>query len=180
MSTIVGIEIDDGALLAGDRVHVEGGTRVSENVRRVFDVEGAGAAAVGEPGAIEEFGRELDAETREYGIEHDETVGVDRFARTASRIAQDTGVTAIVSARDDDGLARIRSVDSDGSVLSDATAAFGSGAQQAIGQMDSADVGDDLGHVEDRVRDMFSAIAERDSETGDEVDVWTLESQAED
>lgn len=174
MSTIVGIETDRGTLLAGDRVNVEGGTRVSDGVRRVFDFEDAGAAAVGEPGAIDEFERRLSTETRAYRIEHDEPMAVGRLARTAAPIAEEAGVDAIVSARDGEERARLRSVGRDGSVLSDETVAFGSGAQLALGQLEGTDLGGDLEAAEARVRDLFSAIAERDTETGDEIDVWTL------
>lgn len=178
MSTIVGIEFEGGTVLAGDRIHVEGGTTVSENVERVFAFDGAGAAAAGGPGAVGEFERRLDAEVRQYRLEHDE-MGVDRLARTAAPIAEEVGVDAVVSARDDEGVARIRSVGRDGSVLADEAVAFGSGAEMALGRLEGAEPGDDAETVERWARELFAAIAERDAGTGADVDTWSLENEGE-
>ena len=180
MSTIVGLETEGGTVLAGDRGHVEGGTKVSEGVRRVFDVDDAAAAAVGEPGAIDEFGRRFETQVREYGIEHGGSIGIGRLARTASEIAKEVGVDAIVSARDDEATARIRSIGRDGAVLSDSAIAFGTGAQVALGRLEDVEIGADVDDAEARVREIFGAIAERDAETGDEIDVWTLENENDD
>lgn len=176
MSTIVGVETESGTILAGDRVHVEGDTSVSDSVHRVFAFENAGAAAVGEPGATDEFERRLDSETQRYRIERERPIGIERLARTAGPIAEDAGVEAIVSARDDDSVARLRSIGRDGAVLSDTTVAFGSGAQLALGQLEGTDMGGDIDEMEEQVRDLFAAISERDSETGDDIETWTLEN----
>lgn len=180
MSTIVGIETDSGTVLAGDRIHTEESTRVSDSVDRVFTFENAGAAAVGDPGAIDEFERRLDAETKRYRIEQDRPIGIERLARTAGSIAEDTGVEAIVSARDDDSVARLRSIGSDGAVLSDTTVAFGSGAELVLGQLEGVDVNGDIDEVEEQVRDLFATISERDSETGEDVETWTLKNSDQD
>lgn len=177
MGTILGLETESGTILAGDRTHVEGGVEVSDNVRRVFGFETAGAAAVGDPGAIDEFSRRLDTETRQYRIEHEDSIGIQRMARSVASIAEATGVDAIVSARDDESIARIRSVRRDGSVLSDTTVAFGTGTQLALGQLEGIELDGDIDELEERVRDVFSSISARDSETGTDIDTWTLENQ---
>lgn len=177
VSTIVGIETDGGTVLAGDRLHVEGGVEVGEGVKRVFDFETAGAAAVGDPGALDGFRRRLETETRQYRIEHGSPIGIERLARVASLIAEAAGVDAIVSAPDDGSVPRLRSVGRDGSVLSYTSVAFGSGARLALGRLEGTDPGGSLDEAEDLIRELFSTISGRDPETGADVDVWSLPSR---
>lgn len=179
MSTIVGLEIDSGTILAGDRTDVRGETRVSDTVHRVFDFEAAGAAAVGDPGKIAEFEQQLDDEIRAHRTEHEQRIEIDRLAHTAASIAESLDIDAIVSADDDESIARIRSVGHDGSILAETPIAFGTGASLALGRLDVTDREDDLAAVERRVRSLFEAISERDPETGADVDTWTLENATE-
>lgn len=177
MGTVLGIELDDGVLLAGDRTAVRGDTRVGDAVRRVFDLGTAGAAGVGEPGDIREFAARLEAAVDEYRTDRDERIGIDPLAHAAAPIAEATDVDAIVAAPDDESTARLRSVRSDGSILEETTVALGSGAQLAIGRLEAIEPEGDLAAVEGEVRDLFDAIHERDPETGSEIDTWTLESE---
>lgn len=176
MSTIVGLEIDGGALIVGDRTVERGGTRVGDTVRRVFDFEDAGAAAVGDPGEIPAFERRLDAEIRASRTEREERIGIHRLAHISSPIADALDIDAIVSAYDDESVARIRSVGRDGSILGETPIAFGTGAPIALGRLDEIDRADELAAVEKRVRGLFDAISKRDPKTGTDVDTWTLES----
>lgn len=174
MSTIIGIEADAGVVLAGDRLRVSDGTAVGEGVRRVVGFEVAGAAAEGDPGDVDAFRRRLESDVRRYRVDHDESPGVKRLARMAADIAEETGIEALVGGHDDQGVARLRVVDGDGAVLTDETAALGTGAQLALGRLDDLDRGGDLTAVEKRVREHLVLVAERDPKTGDTVDTWTL------
>jgi proteasome beta subunit len=176
VSTILGIETDAGVVLAADRASIGSDGTVRGTVDRVFGFDAAGAAAVGDPGDVESFERRLQAELDRDRIERDRPVGVDRVARVASRIAAETGVEALVAARDGEGTARLRAVDADGAVLADAVAAFGSGAPLALGRLEGATFDEAEGPPEDRAREVLAAVAARDSETGEEADVWTLEN----
>lgn len=171
MSTIVGAECTEGALLAADTALVRDGRVASTSKRRVFDFDDCGAAAVG--GDVDEFGRQLEAEVREHRLERDAAMTVERFARVSADVAAETGVEAIIAAHDD-GVARIRTVDADGGVVDDPYAARGSGAAAALGQLEAADLDVDLDTASSTLRDVLSAVAERDVETGDEVQVWRL------
>lgn len=177
MSTIVGVETDGGTVLAGDTVQTGGGTKVSDSVHRVFDFETAGAAAVGDPGDIAEFERQLQSETKQYRLEREKPMGIDTLARAAAGVAEAAGVDAIVSAYDDDSIARIRSIGRDGAVLDDETVAFGSGTELALGQLEDMDFEGDVDAVEGQVRDLFSTISERDVETGADLETWTLANE---
>lgn len=177
MGTVLGLEIDEGVLLAGDRTEVRGRTRVGDAVRRVFDFEAAGAAGVGTPGGLREFGAQLDADVSKYRTERDERIEIGRLAHMAVPIARTTGVDAIVAAPDEESTARLRSVRHDGSILAETTVALGSGAQLALGRLEAIEPESDLAAAEREVRDLFDAIHERDPETGSEVDTWTLRDE---
>ena len=178
MATIVGIEVDGGAAIAGDRLLTEGGSVKSESKQHVFDFGDAGAAAVGDSGGVDEFRRRLESEIRDHETQHGESMEITRLGNVASDIAEDEGVEAIVAARDDRNVARIRGIGADGSVLTDATIALGSGAQFAIGILEGTERGISLDSGEDLVRDAIDTAAERDTATGDEVDTYRLDTDS--
>ncbi|MFB6122616.1 MAG: 20S proteasome subunit A/B [Haloferacaceae archaeon] len=170
MSTVVGVECTDGALLAGDRLLVDAGRVRSRAKRHVFSFDGVGAAAVGD--GVDAFERRLDAALREYRTDRGE-VDVETLARLASPVAADVDVDAVVAARDD-GAARVRGVDRTGATFDDPLVAFGSGAQFVLGSLERASTAD-LDATETRVREAFAAAAERDAGTGSDVDALRVE-----
>ena len=174
MATIVGIEADGGAVLAGDRRVAEDGTVRSDNKRHVFDFGEVGAAATGPASGVDDFRQRLEAETRSHDTERGEPMSLTRLANVASDIAADAGVDAIVAARED-GRAGIRGVASDGSVLTDATAAFGSGAQMAVGVLEGPPEGQSVDAAADLARDALDSAADRDTATGEEYDTFRLD-----
>lgn len=176
MSTIIGIECADGAVLAGDTADVSGGSVRSTSKERVFDLGDYGAAAVGASGSIDAFERRLDTERRQYETEQAGELTVETLARRAADVADDEGVDVLVCARDEDGTARIRAVARDGGVTDDPYAAFGTGAPMAMGQLETADRDVDLDEAEALVREILSAVEARDAETDGDVDVYRLAS----
>lgn len=178
MATILGIEVDGGAVIAGDRQLTEGGTVKSENKRHVFDFGNLGAAAVGDAGDVDEFERRLESEVQDYETQHGDPMTVTRYANLAADIAGEVGVEAIVLGRDDREIARIRGIGADGGVLTDETLALGSGAQVAIGILEGSDRDVSLDAGEQLLRDTLDTVAERDTGTGDEVDTFGLDDDA--
>lgn len=167
VATIVALDCLDGALLAGDRLVVEGGTVVGSRPH-VFDFDDVAVAAVGDD--PDGFRRQFDAALRAYATERGEP-GTDAVARMTADVAGDTGVEALVVARDESGRANVRSA-TDG-VLDERLVAFGSGASTVIGHLES--VGEvDLDAAESGVREAFRSAAARDPGTGAEVDVSRL------
>lgn len=176
MATIVGIEVGEGAVLAGDRLLAGDGTVESENKRHVFDFDGVGAAVVGESGPLDEFRRQLESEVRSYETEHGEPIHIDRLAVVASNLSVE-GIEAILAGRDDDdGSARIRGISADGGVVTDDEIAFGSGAQMALGVLEGREEDVGLDDAEDLAREAVETAADRDTETGGDVDTYRLES----
>jgi proteasome beta subunit len=176
MATIVGIETEEGAVLAGDRLLVEDGTVKSDSKRHVFDFDGVGAAAVGDSNGIDEFRRELESEVQSYETEESEPMRIGRLATVASNLSVE-GVEAIVVGRDDDATAHVRGIDADGGIITDETLVFGSGAQMALGILEGRDEGLGLDDAEELARDAVETAMERDTETGGEVDTYRLASE---
>lgn len=173
MGTIVGVRLADGIALAADRRATAGGTVSTERLEKLFDYDDAGAAATGEPGAIQEFGRRLDDEIRQLRTRQT-AVRISPLERLASRIAAEAGAEAIIAARDGDGIARLRAIDPEGGATGDDTFARGTGARLALGQLDGADLDIETREAGELLEDVFESVAERDADTGDEIDIWTL------
>ena len=170
MPTVVAFETEAGAVLAADRLIVENDRVSSKNAERIAAFGDCGAAAVADP---DQFRRELDGERRAYGADHDTDPGIEAFVRMATNVAAAVGTDAAVIARDDDGHARVRAVYADGSVIDDSPVALGTGAELAFGRLE-AGVPEDPAEAEPFAREVIEGVAERDTRTGDEADVWTL------
>lgn len=174
MGTIVGIRVAEGVVLAGDRRTMDGPVVRSDADQRVFDYGEVGVAAIGEPGAVDEFDRLVEAEFRTEGLEEELTI--TKAARIAASVAETANVDAVVGAHDDEAVAHLREVRRDGSTLETELTAMGSGAEIALGRLEGAAGDLDLDGAESLVREAFEAVAERDAETGEEIDVWRLAS----
>jgi len=176
MGTVIAFEADGGVAIAGDTRTTAGGT-VTGEVQRVFDLEEVGAGAAGDSGSVQAFGRGLDAALRERAFERDGPLGPDELARAAAEVAEDVGVEAVVATRDADGVARVRQVGPDGSVLEGPVVALGSGAGLALGRLEAMGLDVDAGALAATARDVLETVAARDAGTGEDVDVWTLGSE---
>ena len=177
MSTIVGVKSDGVVALAADRANVTDGT-VTGSVDRLFEFGAAGAVAVGDTGSVDSFGRRLEAEIDSERLEHDREIGVGRLSQIAADIAAEENVEAIVAAPDGEGGAGLRSVDSQGAVLDDTVAAFGNGAQMAMGILEGEAVDEGPADPEAYIRDLLETVVERHAETGDEIDSWSLSERS--
>lgn len=187
MSTVIGFECRDGAVVAGDRVVTGNGSQiVSDTFERVFDHGDVGAAVVGVAeanvadnadgrGSVEAFDGEFEAALREYRFDHDD-VGFAPALRMAASVADEANADAIVAARDDAGVARIGTAYGDGGTLEHDATALGSGGGPALGRLDALDRDVGLDEAASLARDVLGTVAERDPGTGAEADVWTLDS----
>lgn len=170
MPTVITFECEGGALVAADRTVVRGSTVASTAAERILDFDDCGGAAVDDP---DEVRRQLDAEVRAYRLDHDRSPGIEPVTRMAVEVVREVGTDAVVVARDDDGHATVRAVYADGSVIEDDPLALGSGAELALGQLETAP-SLALDEAEAFAREVLAGVAERDPRTGEAVDVWTL------
>ena len=174
MGTVLAITSAGGVVIAGDSRATSDGTVTSEHAQRVFDFDAVGTGAVGTPGDVDEYGRRLESELRRRRLESDVAPDLQWVSRAAAEITADLGVDAVVGATDDSGDPGITRVGSDGSVLSDATVALGSGAALATGRLEGVDRDRDLESTVELAREVLDSVADRDPETGGETSVWTL------
>lgn len=191
--TVVAVETTSGVGIAGDRRLTGGGTVRSESAERVFEftVDSdsdpdtgplAGAGVVGDPGGVKAFERRLQIELEDADRAHAGEPAVDAIARIAGRVASEAGVAAAVAARDEEGVPRLRRIDRDGSILTTTAVALGSGAEIALGLLESAELAeqaDEITVVASFLRETLETVAVRDPLTGDAIDVWTLSASAE-
>lgn len=170
MPTVVAFETSDGAVLAADRLVVSDSIVSSKRGERIADLEDCGAAAVASP---DQFRRELDGKHREYKTDHREPPGIEPFTRMASGVASEVGTDAAIVARDNDGVARVRAVYADGSVIDDSPVALGTGAELAFGQLETGTPAA-LDEGEAFARELIEGVSGRDTRTGESADVWLL------
>lgn len=175
MGTVVGVRLEDGVAIAADTRATSGSSVRSESLEKLFGFDAAGAAVAGEPSAIQTFGRKLESAVRSRQTEQGTTIGIDPLARLASDLAGETGVDAVVAARDDEGTARLRAVDAAGGELDEEAAARGTGVEFALGQLDGMDREVSVAEAIEALESVLGNVAERDTETGPECEVWTLE-----
>lgn len=174
MGTVIAVETDGGAAIAGDSLVTDDGTVVSEHVDSVFDFDGVGAGATGSRTGVNEFEREFGAKLRSERLDADGPLSLDRLAAVAARVTETAEVEAVLAAYDDDGTPRIMRVGGDGSVTQGPIVALGTGAALALGALEDADLGVDVDGAAALVRDVLESVADRDTETGGEIQVWTL------
>lgn len=163
-----------GAVVGSDRRTTGDGTVTGDSLRRLVVVDGAAAVAAGDPGSVEAFLGRVERAVREHRTREGEPPGVGRLARVAADEAEAAGVEAVVVARDDGGAAALRAATADGGVLADRVVAFGTGAPVALGRLEGLPEDADLDAAEAAVREALERAADRDSETGETVDVWRL------
>ncbi len=188
MATVLGIRCAEGAVLAGDCRSTSDDTTTSDGVQQVFEYADAAAAVVGDVGAIQEFdrrfGTELDRQRDDSQTNHGEEADgehlhIDRIARVASELTGELGLDGLVVGHDSNGEVGLCEVGSDGLVLASEVTALGSGASVAFGPLEQANTDRELDDVESLARETLSIVAQRDPETGTDIDVIRFETDDE-
>lgn len=173
MGTVVGIRFKDGVALAADRRTTDGSTVRSDELGKLFAFDAACAVATGSASAIQEFGRRLEDELRQLRDRQNREPSMDALERLAGDVASETGAEAIVAARDD-GVASLRAIDAEGGAVEDEVLARGTGAQVALGQLEGLANDAGIDEAAELLEGILESVAERDADTGGEIDVWTL------
>jgi len=171
VSTVAAVACPAGVVLAGDRLVTSGGHVRSRSRRHVLDFDGVGVAVTG--GDVSALADRLDAEIRAYRTEH-RRLRIDAFARLVGDIAADFDAAVLVTAPDDGGVPRLRSVDPDGGITEESLAALGSGAALVLGVLEAGESPDTLDDAAALARDALAAAAERDPGTGTDTDIYRL------
>lgn len=174
MPTVIAFECAEGAVVAADRTVVRGDTVASTDQNRLLEFDDLGGAAVDDPDQVR---RELEAELSTYETENDDSPSFEAFVNIAEGVCKSVGTDAGLTARDDDGVARVAAVYADTTVITGSPLALGTGAELAVGRMETADTDISLSEATSLAQTILEGVAERDSRTGDGVDVFVLESE---
>jgi len=180
-ATALGLRARDGVVLAADKRVAYGFTMMSKAGKKVFRItDRAGVASAGFIADMQQLSRTLEAEMKLYELNTGLRPRIYNVAKLLSIILYSSRlapylVEMVVGGVDEDG-AHIYVLDPLGAVIEDDYVALGSGAQIAIGVLES-DYKNDIGVREARelalkaVRAAFS----RDAISGDGVDLLIID-----
>jgi 20S proteasome alpha/beta subunit len=180
MGTVVALESQDGVVIAADSQAVTGETVTSQSVERILDFDDIGAGVVGDTSDIQEFRRQLKSEIQGLRVDQGDNVEIDKLARIAARHAKSANIAAVVATHNSDGAARLRQVDSDGGVLDTTSTAIGSGAEIALGQLETVSSDVKIDEAKSIVSDALETVGERDANSGGEITCWSLRNSGDD
>lgn len=170
MPTVIGARFADGVVLAGDRREVNEGRVVSDDLERVLGLENVAIGSTGSPRELEDLTRTVEEELRNYANRNERPVSVTAFERILASACQHANADCLGAVRTDDGHARLLRVDDDGGVMRDETAAIGSGAAIASGQLETLDTQQSTANGADSLEDILSVVHDRDTDTGSTTD----------
>jgi proteasome beta subunit len=174
MPTVIAFECADGAVVAADRTVVQGDTVASTDQNRLLEFDDCGGAAVDDPDTVR---RKLDAELRAYEADHGGSPSFDALTAIAESVLGAVGTDAGLAAYDDEGIARVAAVYADGSVITGSPLGLGTGAEMAVGRMEAADTDVKMDEAAELAETILQGVAERDTRTGKNVDVFRLENE---
>ncbi len=179
-ATTVGIVCKDGVVLASEKRVSYGYTVLSKAGKKVFRItDNIGAACAGLVSDMQIMVREVGAYARIFELDHGRPISVRSTAKLMAnmlfrRRLMPYITQTIIGGLDEDGPC-IYCLDALGSVIPDKYATVGSGAEIAVGVLES-EYRDDLTVKEGKelvVKAVKSAIA-RDVASGDGIDILTI------
>lgn len=170
MPTVVGTQLADGVVLAGDRFETRDGQLVSEDCQRVFAFDDAAVGVSGAAGDVQALVRQLTDERRQYEHRQGQSPTATAMERLVSELAEEVGSPALVAARDDNGRGTLARIDADGGTTREQIAAIGTGEAIAVGLLEGMDLDVAVARGQDRLESILRTVAERDTETGEHID----------
>ncbi len=182
-ATVVGVRVKDGVVLASERRLSYNGFILSKKARKVHSITPhIGVALAGLYGDTERLVRILKFQAQYYEVEVGREIGVRSLAKYFSNLLYAYKLLpfyaeSIVGGVDGSG-PQIYVLDPVGSLIEDDYAVAGSGGPIAIGIVESSyrkDMG--LGEVREVVKKAILAAIERDTASGDGIDLLTITSE---
>ena len=177
--TAVGVAVKDGVVLASDKRYVYGNFVLSGSVKKTFVIsDRVGIAASGIAGDIQELFKELSYLVRLRELRLGRKMGVKAIAKLTSVLMYDRKLVPFLTQILIGGYVdkpELYSLDSIGSVIGDKYIVLGTGAEIAIGVIES-NYSDDmsLNDAEKLVIDSLRAVAKRDVLSGKNVDILVI------
>lgn len=179
-ATAIGIKVEDGVVLAGDRRLTYGGYIMSRSAKKVFKVtDSIGIAFAGFFADLQALSKILSAEIRFYEVTSSRRMNVRSAAKLLSNILYSRKIVpylseAVIGGVDGTG-SHLYVLDPIGSLIEDDYAALGSGASIAIGVIESQYRSDlKVEEAKDIALEAVKAAIKRDASSGDGVDLITI------
>lgn len=175
-TTIVGVSLEETAILAADqRMSLGGRVVANKNTQKVEQVHPSAAVAIsGTVGPAQQYIQALRAEARLYESRRADAMSVHALAQAAGNVVRGLPVSSILGGVDESG-AHLYELDGSGAVLEDTYAAGGSGMQVAYGVLEREfDAGLDREAAVGAAVAAVDAASERDTASGNGVHVATL------
>ena len=173
--TAIGIKTDEYVVLASDKMYIAGNLAFSNEVRKLYKIaDKTYLAAAGLIADMQGLVRNIRYVIGTRKIDLGRGVGIKPIAKLVSVILYSSKTlpyyTQLLVGGVDNG-PELYSLDSLGSIMADKYVAIGSGAETAIGIIESRyDSITDLSSLEELVIDVFKSVARRDVLTGYSID----------
>ena len=177
--TAVGVTVKDGVVLASDKRYVYGNFVLSGAVRKTFVItDRVGVAASGIAGDIQELFKELSYMVRLRELRLRRRMGVKAIAKLTSVLMYNRRLIPFLTQILIGGYIdrpELYSLDSIGSVIGDKFIVLGTGAEIAVGVIESNyNESLSLGDAEKLVVNSLQSVAKRDVLSGRDIDVLVI------
>ena len=178
--TAVGVRVDDGVVLASDKRYIYGNFIMSTTVKKVFIItDKVGVAASGITGDIQELFKELAYHVRLHELKLGRRMNVKSIAKLTSILLYQRRLYPFLTQILIGGYINrpeLYSLDSIGSVIGDRYIVLGTGAEIAIGVIESNYSKElPLGEAEKIVLTSLKSVAKRDVLSGKVVDLISVD-----
>lgn len=178
--TTIGIKVKDGVVLASDKNYIYGNYIFSGNVKKVFIINNwVGASAAGVAGDLQQLFNDISFLIRLQEIRLGRRMNVRSVAKLASVMMYNRKLLPYLTQIIIGGYINkpeIYSLDSWGSIIDDKYIVLGTGAETAIGIIESNyDYNMELNDAVKLVIDGFKASSSRDVLTGNSVDILRID-----
>lgn len=169
-TTTVGIEAEDGIVLATDRRASAGNMVASKQVQKVEQIHPTGAMTIaGSVSAAQSLIRTMQSETKLYETRRGEPMSMEALSTLMSNLLRSGAfliVSPLLGGVDDDG-AHLYSIDPLGGVTEEQFATSGSGTQFALGVLENRyEEGISVDEAADAAQDAVLTAMERDTASG--------------
>ncbi|WP_221290651.1 archaeal proteasome endopeptidase complex subunit beta [Stygiolobus caldivivus] len=178
-ATALGIQLNDGIILAGERRLSYGNFVLSRSAKKVFKIGRFGIAGAGIIGDVQTLSRIMDVEIRYYEMYNNRKISTKAAAQLLSVILYQNKwmpyISELLFGGFDENGPKMYILDPVGSLIEDVYAAVGSGARIAIGVLESEYKPDlTLDKAKEIVIKAMRASIERDVTSGDGIDLLTI------
>ena len=170
MGVAVGIRVTDGVAIVADRRVLDGDTVRTDDQPQLLSWDDGAVAGVGHAHAIQALHRSLREARREYQWDRGNELGLDALSHIAAKAAEETETACLLTARDEDGRATLRELDSSGGLTTSERAAIGKGNELALGAIETVEQSISVEAAAQQLEAVLAQLADRHAGIGPNTD----------